>query len=64
VAFGSEAEVLPAGSATTGSTPFRADSKQIACRRLILTAPIDQPDAHRKVVMIGGVLAAHSCLHR
>ena len=32
VAFGSEAEVLPAGSATTHTTPFRARQPTSACR--------------------------------
>jgi hypothetical protein len=56
VAVGSEAEVLPAGSATTHTSPFRVDSQASAGRRRVLAARIDQPDTHGEVVIVGGVL--------
>ena len=51
VAFGSEAEVLPAGSATTHTTPFPADNQQAPAASFSPPC-IDQPDTHREVVTV------------
>ena len=64
VAFGSEAEVLPAGSADNRhSIPSAPTPTQRACRRRVLAARIDQPETHGDVVMVGGVLFVWFALH-
>jgi hypothetical protein len=60
VAFGSEAEVLPAGSATTHTTPFRADSQHAPAAAARSHRRIEQPDTNRELVIVGGVLASGS----
>jgi hypothetical protein len=60
VAFGSEAEVLPAGSADQPHYSLPGRQPTNACRRRVSRRRIDQPDTHREVEMVAGVLASGS----
>jgi hypothetical protein len=53
VAFGSEAEVLPAGSATTYSTPFVLTPTNAHAAAEFSPPRFGTPDAHREVVTVG-----------
>jgi hypothetical protein len=50
VAFGSEAEVLPAGSATTHSTPSGPTPDNAHAAAEFSPPRVDTPDMHREVV--------------